>query len=290
MRFDCGNVVTGYPGQPATKRQTTTAPRMRVVQIGNGPLRSPFAFAGSVTMKNPDDDSTLIIGSPIEVKFLPDSQVGEFTGMAASFNGVDATGDSIRAGAFSDSIARHMAAKTMPALLWSHDPGDVIGSLVSLNEDPNGLQVKGRLNLATEAGRKAHEHLKAGDVSGLSIGYQVSPGGAERLASGLRVLKRLHVHEISVVSMPSDSRARVSGIKMLTSRGELERGLRGEIPLALARGAAAKIAAAAWPALVGAEDPDPAIALAEKSAITRLAARIDAATLELKSIQNGKRK
>jgi hypothetical protein len=240
-------------------------------------------------MKTPDD-SELKIGQPLELKFLSEDGgvPGMFEGMAATFGGVDATGDSIRRGAFSDSIARHMAAKTMPALLWSHDPAAPVGSLVSMHEDANGLQVKGRLNLATEAGRKAHEHLKAGDVSGLSIGYQVPPGGAESLTGGLRILKRVHLHEVSVVTMPADSRARILGVKMVSSRSELERGLRGELPLNLARGAAARIAAAGWPGLVGATDePDPATVaaqLAETNAMKQLAAKLDAATLELKSL------
>jgi hypothetical protein len=82
---------------------------------------------------------------------------------------------------------------------------------------------------------------------------------------------------------------------MLSSLSELERGLRGEIKLSLPRGAAAKIAAVGWPALVGGEDdppkPDPKIAaaaLAEKNAASALATKINAAVLELKSLQKGK--
>ena len=162
-------------------------------------------------------------------------------------------------------------------------------------QDQRGLAVKGMLNLRTSAGVRAHEHLKAGDISGLSVGYVVPPGGQEQKRGGPRILKQLNLHEISLASLPADTNARVTGVKMLTSISELERGLRGELKLSLPRGAAAKIAAVGWPALVGGEDdppqPDPKIAaaaLATKNAFTALATKLDAAVLELKSLKKGK--
>jgi HK97 family phage prohead protease len=244
---------------------------------------------------NPDDTIELQIGPMIEVKFLdPGSDVGVFDGYGATFNGVDAQGDTIMPGAFADTIARHQGAGTAPALLWNHNQDEPVGKLIGLQEDARGLKVRGKLNLNTAAGIKAHEHLKAGDVSGLSVGYVVPKGGAEHQRGGGRTLKKLDLHELSIASMPADTNARVTGVKMLTSLSELERGLRGEIKLSLPRGAAAKIAAVGWPALVGGEDdppqPDPKIAaaaLATKNAFTALATKLDAAVLELKSLKKG---
>ncbi len=241
---------------------------------------------------NPDDTIELQIGPSIEVKFLGDgADVGVFDGYGATFNGVDAQGDTITPGAFADTIAQHQAAGTAPALLWNHDMAEPVGKIVAMQEDAHGLKLRGKLNLATSTGVKAHEHLKAGDVSGLSIGYVVPPGGQERQRGGTRILKKLNLHEASIVSVPADTRARVTGIKMLGSRSELERGLRGEVKLNLPRAAAAKIAAAGWPALVGGGDePDPKILAAElatKTASDALASKIDAAVLELKSLKKG---
>jgi len=241
------------------------------------------------------DAIELQIGTPVEVKFLSDgADVGTFDGYAATFNGVDAQGDTIAPGAFADTIAQHKAAGTAPSLLWNHDQAEPVGKLIGIQEDARGLRVKGMLNLRTTAGVRAHEHLKAGDVSGLSVGYVVPPGGQEQKRGGTRILKKLMLHEVSIASLPADTNARVTGVKMLTSISELERGLRGEIKLSLPRGAAAKIAAVGWPALVGGEDdppqPDPKIvaaALATKNAFTALATKIDAAVLELKSMKKG---
>jgi HK97 family phage prohead protease len=243
-------------------------------------------------MKNPDDKIELQIGPMIEVKFLdPGADVGVFDGYAATFNGIDHQNDTILPGAFADTIAQHKAGGTAPALLWSHDMAEPVGKLIGMQEDARGLQVRGKLNLNTAAGVKAHEHLKAGDVSGLSVGYIVPPGGQEQKRGGARILKKLNLHEVSLATMPADTHARVMGVKMLSSLSELERGLRGEFKFALPRAAAAKIAARGWPALVGGEDePDPKIAaaaLAKKTAFAALATKIDAAVLELKSLKKG---
>jgi HK97 family phage prohead protease len=245
--------------------------------------------------KNTED--MIELGLPIEVKFLGDgsSDLGVFEGYGATFDGIDAQGDTIVPGAFSDSIAQHQADGTAPALLWNHSMNEPVGKLIGLQEDSRGLRVKGKLNLNTAAGVKAHEHLKAGDVTGLSIGYTVPPGGQEKQRAGPRILKKLNLHEVSIASMPADTNARVSGVKMLTSLGELERGLRGEVQLKLSRGAAAKIAAVGWPALVGGDDdppqPDPAIVAAARAtriAVAALATKIDTAVLELKSLKSMK--
>jgi uncharacterized protein len=246
---------------------------------------------------NPQDDDDkggILIGTPFELKFLlngGDGPVdGMFEGYAASFNGVDSHGDKIAPGAFAESIAKHMAAGTRPALLWNHDPGQPIGTIMSMREDAAGLQIVGKLNLATETGKKAHAHMLAGEANGLSIGYQVPRGGAETLKGGLRLLNKITLHECSACTMPSDTRARVTSVKSaFSSRDELEEILTKVIP----RGAVKKLVAGGWPAIIGAVDePDPAIAaaaLAETNAIAQLSAKVAAATLELKS-RTGKRR
>jgi len=254
-----------------------------------------LALAGAVMTKNQDAIDLQISVPLVEVKYLADgTDMGTFTGHAATFGGIDAHGDTITPGAFKETIGQHTAAGTMPALLWNHDQAEPVGRLTGMAEDARGLAVKGALNLRTPAGLKAHEHLLAGDISGMSIGYQVAPGGYESVRGGGRILKKLLLHEVSLASTPADTNARVSGVKMLTSLSELERGLRGEIKLSLPRGAAAKIAAVGWPALVGGEDdppqPDPKIAaaaLATKTAFAALATKVGAAVLELKSMKKG---
>src|ERR1700712_1632581 len=115
--------------------------------------------------------------SGLELKFADAGSAGQFSGHAAAFS-LDSHRDIIRAGAFTATIAKHRADGRMPPLLMSHDQTRPIGKITSMAEDGHGLAVAGQFNMATSAGREAHAHAKAGDVSGLSIGYVVPPGGA----------------------------------------------------------------------------------------------------------------
>lgn len=132
---------------------------------------------------------------------------GVVEGYGATFNGVDSYGDSIAPGAFAESLKT-----TRPLMLWQHRQDSPVGRWTELREDSRGLFVKGQLNMATAAGRDAFEHLRQQDVNGLSIGYRVGPDGVES-KNGVRLLKAIDLQEISIVSLPADSRARVIAVK-----------------------------------------------------------------------------
>jgi HK97 family phage prohead protease len=154
---------------------------------------------------------------------LKASGQGIVQGLAASFGGLDSYGDSVAPGAFAASLAAHKAAGTMPAMLWSHRMAEPVGKWVHILEGPRGLAVEGQLNLRTERGAQAFEHLREGDLNGLSIGYSVGPGGEEIRADGVRVLKQIVLHEVSVVTIPADAGARISSVK---TEGELPQSVR----------------------------------------------------------------
>ena len=183
----------------------------------------------------------------LQVKLAGNS--GVFEGYASVFGGEpDSYGDVIAKGAFTATLARHKAEGTIPLMLWSHDPAAPIGKWLEVSQDAKGLAVKGQLNLETERGRETHAFLKAGDVSGLSIGYGVPPGGRAINPDGSWTLTEIDLMEVSVVTMPAARRARVTGVKAVASQADVERILRdGGLP----RGAATKIAASGWPALLG---------------------------------------
>jgi HK97 family phage prohead protease len=182
---------------------------------------------------------------------------GVVSGLASPFGGApDAYGDTIAPGAFADSLARHKRSGTAPLMLWQHDPAKPVGRWQTITERPAGLYVEGRLNLQTAAGAETFAHLRAGDISGLSIGYTVPRGGAKVTRSG-RELTKIDLVEISIVSLPASEAARVAQVKnapiQLESRAALERLLRDA---GLSRAAAEKIAAGGWPALKASLDPN----------------------------------
>jgi hypothetical protein len=95
-------------------------------------------------------------------------------------------------------------------MLWQHNSDEPIGVWENLHEDGKGLKGTGRFVLETTRGKEAYALLKAGALRGLSIGYreiEAEPDGAVRL------LKKLDLMEISVVSFPANTRARIDAVK-----------------------------------------------------------------------------
>lgn len=182
----------------------------------------------------------------LEVRSTPQ---GIVEGMASCFGGIDCYGDTVAPGAFADSLAAHTARGTVPAMLWSHATDRPVGRWEHLAEDSRGLFVRGRVNLRTAAGADAFEHLRAGDLNGLSIGYRV-PRGGEEMRAGVRVLKAIDLHEISLVTLPADGAARVTAVKVAGERPatvrEFEAALRG---LGFSRREAGQIAAKGFSAI-----------------------------------------
>ncbi|WP_028712799.1 phage major capsid protein [Paracoccus sp. J55] len=140
----------------------------------------------------------------IEVKAqLTATEAGEITGIAWPFGTPDRVGDVIEKGAFDQPEALPM--------LFAHDQGQVIGVWDSITETPEGLNVKGRLLVDdVERAREVRAMIRAGAVSGLSIGFVTK--NATRHAKG-RTIKALALHEISVVAVPCHPDARIQSVK-----------------------------------------------------------------------------
>lgn len=222
-----------------------------------------------------DHEIIIRAAPPLAIKLDAGSAAtGVITGYASVFGGEpDSYGDIIAPGAYAASLADLRQRGESPLMLWAHDKAAPIGRWLEVVEDNRGLRVTGRLNLETTRGKDAHAHIKAGDVSGLSIGYAVPEGGITRNRDGTQTLTEIDLREVSIVTMPAARAARITGVKSLASQRELQSLLNDS---GLPRGAAAKIAAAGWQALTGDEDqPD----------LNRLEARIKAATAEIRSMK-----
>lgn len=148
------------------------------------------------------------------LKMLDDS--GVFAGYASVFSVIDQQQDMMQPGAFLDSLSRHSGEVK---LLWQHDIKEPIGYIEELKEDENGLYVKGRLLLDVARAREAHSLLKQGILSGLSIGY--SPIRYEfDPVTGVRLLKQVDLWEVSLVTFPANTAARVTVVKQSTAEME----------------------------------------------------------------------
>lgn len=142
----------------------------------------------------------------------------EFTGQGSVFGNVDHGGDIVMPGAFRRSLSEHRKAGTMPLMFWMHDPSSVPGVWLEMDEDDDGLAVKGEL-VDTQLGNEMRTLLNKRAVRGLSIGYETRDADFDR--DGNRLLKEVGLWEVSIVSMAMNPLANVEAVKSrLSSAGE----------------------------------------------------------------------
>jgi HK97 family phage prohead protease len=126
-------------------------------------------------------------------------------GYAAVFNSASQPlpfTETIQPGAFRDSLKSRNDIK----LLWNHDTSIVLGSTragtLRLMEDSHGLLLEADLP-DTQAGRDAATLVKRGDVNAFSFGFRIPTGGDEWITADQRILKRINIHETSLVAFPA---------------------------------------------------------------------------------------
>jgi HK97 family phage prohead protease len=116
---------------------------------------------------------------------------------------VDSQGDRIESGAFAEDNGKEVP------LLWSHKRDEPVG-IGRLENTPDGVLLKGKLDLDTQAGREAYSRLRKGVVKGLSIGLQL----LQHVYDGaVRVIRKGTIREVSLVLFPANPEARVLAAK-----------------------------------------------------------------------------
>lgn len=149
------------------------------------------------------------------------SDTGEFEGYGSVFGVKDSYSDIVVKGAFQKSLDKHKEKGSLPALLWQHQMDEPIGVYTEMKEDENGLYVKGRLLIDDDAlAKRAHAHLKAGSISGLSIGYSLNDYEYDNQKDAF-ILKDLDLWEVSLVTFPANEEARISDVKTALNTGEI---------------------------------------------------------------------
>lgn len=208
----------------------------------------------------------MAIARPVSVA-VKASGDGAIEGYASTYGGdADRHGEVVLPGAFAKSIEAYKTKGQLPVMLWSHRQEQPVGKWTTMRDDERGLFVKGQVNLDTTNGREAYASVKAGDVGGLSIGFVTPENGREYAGKGVFHLKEVELLEVSIVAVPANPLARITGVKSLGSKAEAVDMLRD---CGLSRKAAQRFAAGGWKALT-ADSDDHAKAI-------QLAAKMDAA-------------
>lgn len=146
----------------------------------------------------------------LEIK-ASDGEPVVVSGLASKFNGVDSYDDTILPGAYAKTIGAWSARPWPLPMLWNHNPDSLVGRWTDLREDDRGLVVTGELTPGHSKAADVAASLRHGALTGISIGFRAAQ--AEMAPDGRRLLKEIELFEVSLVTMPADQYARVSGIK-----------------------------------------------------------------------------
>lgn len=140
---------------------------------------------------------------------------GFFSGYGSVFGVKDSYGEVVAPGAFAKSIAVRAAKGRKLPTLWQHRSGEPLGVYEVVKEDSTGLYLEGRLLVDDVArAKEAQALMKAGAVTGLSIGYYVLADSWNE-KDRVRTLTELDLQEVSVVTFPANDEARVEVVKSM---------------------------------------------------------------------------
>lgn len=153
-----------------------------------------------------------------------DALDGIIEGYASTFGNVDSYNDSIKKGAFAETLAHHEREKTVIPVLFEHDRtlGSHVGEIIEAKEDDNGLYIKARLDMDTEVGTRALNLVKGRRIKGMSIGFypqEVSSGVIQ--GKNVNIIEKIDLKEISLVLNPADSHALVTSVKTAVRGNEM---------------------------------------------------------------------
>ena len=120
---------------------------------------------------------------------------------------VDLHKDRVEKGAFQEALD---SGKAAPEIMWQHDAAQPIGRWSVVEERTAGLYVEGQLFLELARAKEAFVLMKEGVVDALSIGFQIVKS---RRGKEGRILEKVQLHEISLVTFPANLEARILQVK-----------------------------------------------------------------------------
>jgi len=143
---------------------------------------------------------------------------GTVEGYASLFGEIDQARDMMMRGAFAATL-KTRGLRRIP-MLFQHDPAEPVGVWLELREDHRGLWARGRLIPEVARAKELLALVRAGAVDGLSIGFRTARARIDP-RTRIRRLIAVELWEISIVTFPLLTGARVQAVKQATSQGKL---------------------------------------------------------------------
>lgn len=128
-------------------------------------------------------------------------------GYGSVFDSVDLVGDTIKSGAFADSVE-----KRMPRMHLEHFRLITPGMWTKAVEDHHGLRLTGYLTRGHTWAKDLRASLRHGTIRGLSIGFTLPEDGYEKTDNG-RTITKADLFEVSFVGEPAEPKAQVENWK-----------------------------------------------------------------------------
>ncbi len=155
---------------------------------------------------------------PMELKSIDEK--GLVSGYASIFGNVDLGGDII----VKDQPFKEFVTNSdgMVVHLFQHDGGSSWAStaaggvpigLAKVEQNSKGLKFESKLVMEDPFVQRVHTHMKAKTLNGMSIGFDILPGGGKMMESGVRELSALKLWEISTVLWGMNPVAGISSVK-----------------------------------------------------------------------------
>lgn len=198
----------------------------------------------------------------VPAEFKADGDSGLVTGYASIYGNVDLGGDVISNDEPFKEFVKNADGKVI--MLFAHDSGSGWSSTASggmpigaaeVSQNSKGLKFEAQLVMDDPFVKRVHTHMKANTLSGMSVGYDVLPGGSKILESGIRQLNALRLWEISCCLWGMNPKAGIDTVKsfpQFNTIRECEAWIRDEF--GLTRDAAKEFVARFKKSLLGARD------------------------------------
>ncbi len=144
-------------------------------------------------------------------------QVGEedpdffrFEGFGSTFGNIDRGEEVVKKGAFLESLK-----EMMPSLFWQHDSSEPLGIFEEAFENDVGLFLRGKMPKSdTFVSGRVIPQMKIGAITKMSIGFSIQESEREnRDGKSILILTKLKLWEVSLVSIPMNPLAAVTGFK-----------------------------------------------------------------------------
>lgn len=152
-------------------------------------------------------------------------EAGQFEAYASTWTRTpDSYGDVVKAGAFKESLKDWAKSGAVLPILYGHDihdPFNNLGGAVKLEEDDHGLKVRAQLDLENPTAMQVYRMLKGRRINQMSFAFDTLDAGTVEVpkADGsdetttARELRKMAIHEISVVPFGANSDTEVLAVK-----------------------------------------------------------------------------